>query len=388
MRTYTRHIDDMISSHFKKYKEILILLGSRQCGKTTLVRRIFPDAHYLLADNEPVRKALESYDVHTYRALLAQGREEIIIDEMHQISDPGRAAKIIYDQLPVRLILTGSSSFHLKRKTVESLAGRKIDYHLFPLTLTEHLYQNGTVESLNFRFFTRLLKGDIKEETRLFDLKAILALILNYGLYPNAVNHPADERYLVNFTESLIFKDLVEMNLIESRKTAVDLLRLLAHQTGNIISYAELASQLGADQRTIKRYIEIFEQSFIVFRLTPFTGNRRNELAKSPKIYFYDTGIRNAIINNFSAIDSRPDRGALFENFIISECVKANHYLQGGYSIHYWRTTQKSEVDLVLVKADEIVAVEIKFNGGAFSRAFAGRYPSARTAVITSGNFF
>lgn len=388
MIPYSRHIDDAIASHFSKYREILILLGSRQCGKTTLVRKIFPDAHYLLADNEPVRKALESYDIHTYRALLPRGNDEIIIDEIHQVSDPGRAAKIIYDQLPVRLILTGSSSFHLKRKTVESLAGRKIDYQLYPLTLSEYLYQNGTIETLDYGFFTRLLQGNLAGETRLFDLRAILALILNFGLYPNAVNHPADERYLINFAESLIFKDLIEMNLIENRKTAMDLLRLLAHQTGNIISYAKLASQLGADQRTIKRYIEIFEQSFIVFRLTPFTGNKRNELVKSPKIYFYDTGIRNAIINNFSNIDTRPDKGALFENFIISECVKANHYLQSGYTAHYWRTAQKSEVDLVLVKGDEIIALEIKYNGGSFSRAFRDRYPSAKMDVITAGNFY
>jgi hypothetical protein len=271
---------------------------------------------------------------------------------------------------------------------VESLAGRKIDYQLYPLTLSEYLYQNGTIETLDYGFFTRLLQGNLAGETRLFDLRAILALILNFGLYPNAVNHPADERYLINFAESLIFKDLIEMNLIENRKTAMDLLRLLAHQTGNIISYAKLASQLGADQRTIKRYIEIFEQSFIVFRLTPFTGNKRNELVKSPKIYFYDTGIRNAIINNFSNIDTRPDKGALFENFIISECVKANHYLQSGYTAHYWRTAQKSEVDLVLVKGDEIIALEIKYNGGSFSRAFRDRYPSAKMDVITAGNFY
>ena len=146
--------------------------------------------------------------------------------------------------------------------------------------------------------------------------------ILVYGLYPGMLNHPKDKLYLMNFIDSLIFKDLIELNLIENRRAALDLLKLLAYQIGNLINYSELASSLKIDQRTVKRYIEIFEQSFIIYRLNPISKNSRSEIIKSSKIYFYDIGLRNAIINNFEDINVRPDKGALFENFIISEFIK------------------------------------------------------------------
>jgi predicted AAA+ superfamily ATPase len=197
-----------------------------------------------------------------------------------------------------------------------------------------------------------------------------------------------DVEYLKNFAESLVFKDILELQLIDNKRLAADLLKLLAYQIGNLISYAELSASLGADQRTIKRYIEIFEQSFLIFRLYPFTANRRDEIVKSPKVYYYDTGIRNAIIGDFSDIALRPDRGALFGNFIISECAKANAYAQAGYSLHYWRTKQKSEEDLVLVKGKEVIGAEIKYGKAASSEAFSRRYPEAVRRVLTAGNFY
>jgi len=179
-----------------------------------------------------------------------------------------------------------------------------------------------------------------------------------YGLYPGMLNHPDDTLYLKNFIDSLIFKDILELNLIENRRAALNLLKMLAYQTGNIINYSELSDGLKIDQRTIKRYIDIFEQSFIIFRLHPFTKNRRDELVKAPKIYFYDTGIRNALLNDFTDPDLRSDRGALFENFIITEIIKANTYTNSGFSLNYWRTRQGSEVDLVLTKGKGTTAFD------------------------------
>lgn len=333
---FKRHLDSTIKQHFKNYKEVLILLGSRQTGKTTLVKKTFPQAQYLLVDNEPVRRALETYDINTYKGILELQSGELIIDEIHLLSDPGRAAKILYDQMPVKLIITGSSSFHIKNKTGESLAGRKIDYFLYPLTFSEYLFQNGIEKNLNYNIFSTITgKENPQAKTYLFDRDEILNMALLYGLYPNMLNHPGDTLYLNNFIDSLIFKDLLDLHLIENRRMALNLLKMLAYQAGNIINYSELADNIKADQRTVKRYIEIFEQSFIVFRLYPFTKNRRDELIKSPKIYFYDTGVRNALINDFTDLSIRPDRGALFENFIITEVMKANTYLNAGHTINF-----------------------------------------------------
>jgi len=385
---YIRHLDDPIRAHFTKRREILVLLGSRQTGKTTLVKRLFPDAQYLLVDNEPVRRMLESYDVNVYRSALKSGTTKLIIDEIHLVSNPGRAAKIIYDQLPIQLILTGSSSFHIKNRTAESLTGRKIDYYLFPLTFSEYLVQTGVEETLNFDLFQRIVQDSWSESYRLFDKGSMLSRVLLYGLYPKLVNNPMDVDYLKNFAESLVFKDILELELIENKRLAADLLKMLAYRVGSLISYAELATSLGADQRTIKRYIELFEQSFLIFRLYPFTGNRRDEIVKSPKIYYYDTGVRNAVIGDFSELGIRPDRGALFENFIIAECVKANAYTGSGYTLRYWRSKQKSEVDLVLTKGNRVIGVEIKYGKASFSQAFMRRYPGATCKVVTAENFY
>lgn len=384
-----RHIDATLQAHFSGYKEVLILLGSRQSGKTTLVNRLFPDAQYLLVDNEPVRKALETYDVHTYRSILKPESGYVVIDEIHLVGDPGRAVKIIHDQIPLKLIITGSSSFHIKNRTSESLAGRKIDYFLYPLTFSEYLFQNRVESSLNFNIFDTIINVRQHDPpARLFDVRALLNLVLLYGQYPAMLNYPADRRYLENFVDSLIFKDLLELRLIDNRRAALNLLKLLAYQIGNIVNYSELAQKLQLDQRTVKRYIEIFEDSFIVFRLYPFVGNRRDEIVKSPKIYFFDTGIRNALINDFSEIELRPDAEAMFENFIVSEVVKANRYLNAGYQLHYWRTKQGAEVDLVLTSGKAVIATEIKSRKGSVSTAFKSRFPAARCGITTMDNFY
>jgi len=385
-----RHLDTKIHQHFKKYKQVLILLGSRQVGKTTLVKKIFNKADYFLVDNEPIKKILESYDIETYKALINKNSKEIIIDEIHLLSNPGRAVKIIYDQLEnLRIIITGSSSFHIKNKTGESLAGRKIDYNMYPLTFSEYLNQKGIEENLNFNILQNIIADrDSKNRLYKFDIKNILNSVLIYGQYPHLINNPHDEKYLLNFIDSLIFKDILELNLIEDKRLAKDLLKLLAWQIGNLINYSELASSLKADQRTIKRYIEIFEQSFLLFRLYPYSKNKRDEITKSAKIYFYDTGIRNALIGDFSALDSRADKGALFENFIISELTKQNSYLDSNYKFYYWRTKQGSEIDIVIENNKELIGVEVKYKQKAINKAFKNRYPESKVKLITADNFY
>lgn len=387
-----RHLDSTISQHFDRYKQVLILLGSRQVGKTTLIKKIFPKGDYFLVDNEPIRRILESYDIEAYKTLIREHSKEIIIDEIHLLDNPGRAVKILYDQLEnIRLIITGSSSFHIKNKTGESLAGRKIDYAMYPLTFSEYLNQKGIEKTLNFNILEKILddkKYHPENQWYPLDIKNILESVLLYGQYPHLIEHPQDEKYLLNFVDSLIFKDILELNLIEDKKLAKDLLKLLAFQIGNLISYAELASSLKADQRTIKRYIEIFEQSFILFRLYPYSNNKRDEISKAAKIFFYDSGVRNALIGDFSSLEARTDKGALFENFIISELIKQESYAGKNSKFCYWRTKQGSEIDVVLETGNELIGVEIKYKHKAINKAFKNRYPHAKVRLITADNFY
>ncbi len=386
-----RHLDNKISQHFNKYKQILILLGSRQVGKTTIVKKIFPQADYFLVDNEPIKKILESYDVEAYKSLFSKNSVEVIIDEIHLLSDPGRAAKIIYDQLDyTKLIITGSSSFHIKNKTSESLAGRKIDYNIYPLTFSEYLYQKNIEKDLNFNILEKIIKDDSKTSDSVckFDLENILNNVLIYGQYPHVINYPQDKKYLLNFVDSLIFKDVLELSLIGDKKLARDLLKLLALQIGNLINYSELAISLKVDQRKIKRYIEIFEQSFILFRLYPYSKNKRYEISKTAKIFFHDVGVRNALIEDFSDLNSRMDKGALFKNFIISELIKQNSYLEKDFKFYYWRTKQGSEIDVVLERGEELIGVEIKCKRKNINKAFKNRYPQAKLKMVTINNFY
>lgn len=382
-----RHLDKTIITHFDTYRQALVLLGARQVGKTTLLKRLFPKAHYLLLDNEHTKQILESYDLNTYRQILGK-HQFIILDELHLLTNPGRAVKIIYDQLPsTKLIVTGSSSFHIKNKTSESMAGRKIEYHLYPLTFAEYLAQTKVEPTLNTNMLDRLI-SNTTPLPRAFSPSEIAKNAMLYGLYPELITLPQDTTYLSNLADSVVFKDILELNLIDNQTKAKQLLKLLAYQIGNLVNYSELSNKLDLDQRTVKKYIDIFEQSFIIYRLYPYSTRTRNELTKAPKIYFWDLGLRNAIINNFDPLSLRPDAGALFENFIITEIHKLNTYTQSGYQLHYWRTKAGSEIDLVLTKSNSLYACEIKLNSGRVTSAFASRYPHAKTLLVTLKNFY
>lgn len=383
-----RHIDDAIRNHFSRFRQALVLFGARQVGKTTLLKRIFPDALYLLVDEKPVRDVLETYSTSSYKHLI-KNTKQIVIDEAHLIGEPGRAIKILYDQIEgVQIIVTGSSALHIKNKTGESLAGRSIVYHLYPLTFSEYLYQTGITDAIDDTILQKILKQDADIKPKLFDQDSTLERILLYGGYPYTLNTVRDKVYLENLAEAAVFKDIVELNLIDNKAKAGELLKLLAYQTGNLISYAELGRKLSLHTQTVQRYIEIFEQSFLLHRLYPFSQNKRNEIGKMPKIYFWDLGLRNALIRNFDTLKLRADAGALFENFIINEVKKLIAYERQDYRVNFWRLKSGAEVDLVLSTHNSIIGCEIKLDKGKPSRAFVNRYPKAKLHTITAQNFY
>ena len=382
-----RQIDKKLKDHFEKYGLVLVLSGPRQVGKTTVLKRLFPDAKYFLLDEERLRKVFETFDSLVYKQNFG-GSDFIVLDEVHLLSNPGRAVKIIHDLMPEKkVIITGSSALNIKNKTAESLAGRKIEYKMWPLTVSEYFYQTEVEEEMNFDVIENIL-GNKEMRVRLFNLKEMTKHLLVYGNYPFLVNNSTDQIYLRSLSESVIFKDIVDLHLIENKKVAGDMLKLLAFQVGNMVNYAEIASKLSVDVRTIQKYIEIFEQSYILFRVYPLMGNKRQEIIKRPKIYFYDNGIRNGLINNFVDVDNRADKGALFENFVVSEVMKVNSYGDYGFEMNFWRTKDGSEVDLVLSRHGEMYACEIKFDKGSVSKAFTNRYPEAKTRVITAENYY
>jgi len=376
-----RHIEDLLLTHHKERDEALILLGARQVGKTTLLKRLFHDAHYFLLDNEAQRFLFERYDISYYKSAISKlGQNMLVIDEIQLLSDPGRAIKILYDQVPgIKIVATGSSTLNIKNNK----------YTLFPLTFSEMLMQKGIIDVLDYKILENIKSTKILlPKAYIFDIFGIVREVLTFGSYPHLVQNPGDIEYLRNIANDVIYKDMLELNLIENRSDASRLLKLLAYQIGNIVNYSQIASSLSIDVRRVQRYIEIFEKSFLLFRLYPYSSNKKTELKKSPKIYFHDLGIRNAIINNFENLDVRNDKGAIFENFIICEVIKSNEYTQSGYKLYYWRTKSGSEVDLVLEKNDQLVACEIKFSGGRTSNAFQNRYPNAKLYVAALENFY
>lgn len=387
MNTY-RLIEKQLKKHFSTHKQAIILLGARQVGKTTLLKRLFPNAYYLLVDEKPICDKLETYSSDVYRTLIGSARQ-IILDEVHLLIDPGRTIKLFYDQLPDRqIIVTGSSALQIKNKTTESMAGRAFHYYLYPLTWGEYLFQHQIERTPNLFIHQKIVSSLSASTVKPYDVKAILERVLLYGQYPELVNQPPNRHYLENLASKAVFQDILELNLIDHRAKAVELLKLLAYQIGNLISYTDLSNRLGISTPTVQRYVEILEQSFIVYRLYPFSRNKRDEIGKAPKIYFWDLGLRNALINNFDSLMLRPDAGAMFENFIINEIQKENNYLDLKYQMNYWRLKSGAEVDLVLSLHDKLIGCEIKLNAGKISSAFVNRYPHAQTHLLTADNFF
>ena len=352
-------------------KKAIILMVARQVGKTTLLQHIF-DAEkenvlWLSCDNQDVRQLFENFSAERMKSIAA-GKKYIVIDEAQRIQNVGVNLKIIIDQIPgVQLFATGSSSFDLANKINEPLTGRKWEYRLFPLSFEE-----------------------LVNHTNLLEEKRMPPHRLVFGAYPDVVSNPGDEiEILRGLTDSYLYKDILEFDKIHKPDKLMRLLQALAYQVGTEVSYNELAQLCGLDAKTVDAYISILEQAYIVFRLGSFSRNLRNELKSSRKIYFYDNGVRNAVIGNFSQIESRMDAGALFENYVISERVKRNVYTGNYARSWFWRTTAKQEVNYLEEKDGKLTAVELKWNPRRKASpplSFQRAYPDADFIVINRDN--
>lgn len=364
--------DSIISSCFKG--KIILLSGARQVGKTTLLkevlRKINVPSVWLNCDEADVLEAFSEAGTSTQLLqLVGPNNRLVVIDEAQQIPEIGKKLKLLYDTYPnIQIIATGSSSFELQDRTSEPLTGRKITYHLFPVSYKESV-QNTTAP----------------EAKRMLDTRLV------YGFYPEVFNNPGNEKeILLEIANSYLYKDIMQLEGIRKPVHVEKLLRALAFQVGNEVSYHELAKTVGnIDTATVEKYLDIFEKAFIIFKLPAFSRNLRNEIKKGKKYYFYDNGIRNVLISNFSIPEMRMDKGALWENFLISERMKQNHYNKNYANAYFWRTHNQAEIDYIEEKDGLIEAFEIKWKKQKvnFPNSFLSAYPNHTTTVISRSDF-
>jgi len=364
-----RILSKNIISKLNRNKAIIII-GARQTGKTTLLKSLFTaqDVLWLDADEQDVRELFNQASSTQFKVLFKK-YNTIIVDEAQRIKDVGLKFKLITDQLKDKqLIATGSSSFELNNKLNESLTGRKWEYMLYPLSFAEMANENGLLE-----------------EKRLLNHRLI------YGYYPDVVNNPGEEKEILKqLSDSYLYKDILMWQNIKKPEKLVNLLQALALQLGSEVSYNELGKTIGLDNQTIEKYIQLLEKSFVIYRLRSFSRNLRKELKKSQKIYFYDNGIRNALIANFNLPNLRQDIGALWENFIITERIKHTHYNNIWANKYFWRTHSQQEIDYIEEYDGKIYAYEIKWHKHAkahLSKTFIKAYPCAEFKVINQDNF-
>jgi predicted AAA+ superfamily ATPase len=349
----------------------IIILGSRQVGKTTLLQKLtnrLENVLWLNAD-EPDVQTMFANPSSTLLATEFAKAKIIVIDEAQRIRDIGIKLKLITDQIKdIQLIATGSSALELANEVNEPLTGRKWEYNLYPLSFEEMVSHHGLTEE-----------------------KRLLPHRLVYGYYPDVVTSEGNEKdVLKQLSESFLYKDLLSWNKIKKSDKIIKLLQALSFQVGNQVSYNELGNLVGLDNETVEGYIQMLEQTFIIFRLGTFSRNLRTELKKTKKIYFYDNGIRNALIANFQQVGLRQDMGALWENFMISERMKYNANNSVWSNRYFWRTSAQQEVDYIEEKDGLIHAFEFKWNvrkSGRITRAFTNAYPDAKATIITPENF-
>jgi len=321
----------------------IILLGARQTGKTTLLKQLYENKDHTLwlnGDDSDVQNLFAHASSTSLRASIGN-YTTVIVDEAQRIENVGLKLKLITDQIPnIQLIATGSSAFELSNRVNEPLTGRKWEFQLFPLSFAEMVQHHGLLEE-----------------------KRLLRHRMLYGYYPDVVvNQGIEKKILKQLADSYLYKDVLQWEGIQKPEKLLTLLKALAFQIGSQVSYNELAGTCGLDSKTVEKYILLLEKAFVIFRLGSFARNLRNELKFSRKIYFYDCGIRNSLISNFNQIEMRDDRGALWENFLVSERMKKLHYDESWVNSYFWRTKDQQEIDYIEEKDGVISAFEFKWN--------------------------
>lgn len=367
-----RELYNVIRQSLFKGKAI-ILIGARQVGKSTLMKEIISKVNLkvqaLDCDRPEDRALLADISSSDLRRLVADNKI-IYIDEAQMVPEIGLTMKRIVDEYPnVQLLVTGSSSLDLTNKLNEPLTGRKQELNLFPVSTKEIFNAQGLLA----------VKGNLEQR-------------LVYGSYPYIYEHPAEaESDIMELSNSYLYKDLLKVNDVRRPVLLDKLLKALAFQVGSLVSYNEIAQLIGSDSKTVEKYIDLLEKCYVVFRINGLSRNLRNELKKAKKVYFYDNGVRNAVIQNFASLGMRNDVGALWENFIIGERIKYNSYSQRNCFKYFWRNDRQQEIDYVEEKNGQFEAFEFKWNplksNVKMPESFSKAYNIDSLHVITPDNY-
>lgn len=353
--------------------KVVVLYGPRQVGKTTLVQELMARTSlpytYINADELLYREALSSQNRRILGELLGNSAL-LVIDEAQQVPNIGLNLKILVDNYPhVAIVATGSSSFDLANKVSEPLTGRKLTLTLYPVSY-----------------------GELAETLGEFEAHADLERWLIWGGYPGIVTAEAGlrERLLGELVGSYLYRDILELDGVRRAEKIVDLLRLLAFQIGQEVSIAELATTLALNRQTVERYLDLLEKVFVIFRVGGLARNLRKEVTKTARYYFFDNGVRNSLIQNFNRLHLRNDVGQLWENYLMVERRKANHYAGRNVNTYFWRTYDQKELDYIEERDGRLFGYEFKWHGqmrSATQREFLSAYPEAEVTTITRENF-
>ncbi len=366
-----RTIQKSIENCFFKGK-VIVLYGARQVGKTTLIKEIekkgvAAKTLYLNCDEPDFREILSDVSSTQLKGIIGQ-KKVVFIDEAQRVKNIGLTLKLMVDNFPdVQVVATGSSSLDLSDEIIEPLTGRKYEFFLYPFSLAE-----------------------LQDKYSLIEIRRILNNRIILGMYPEIVEKPDEAEILLrNLASSYLYKDILQYQDIRRPELLERLLTALALQVGNEVSYNELSNLLGVNKQTIANYIQLLEKAFVIFRLPPFSRNLRNELTKLRKIYFFDTGIRNALLNNLNRFELRQDVGPMWENYMICERKKINNNTGNFVNSYFWRTHQQQEIDYLEEKDGQINAYEFKWQTGKkrVPKAFTKAYQGSKIQFIDKENY-
>ena len=365
-----RDLEDLIYNNLNKGKAI-ILYGPRRVGKTTLIKHLFDNRNiphlYLNCREKRIQEAIIP-DSLKLKAIIGK-QQNIIFDEAQYLEAPGEVLSLLTDSFPgLNVIASGSSSFELSGKVQEPATGRNLPYYLFPPGYHE-----------------------IEKHFPATDINFYLDQTLRFGAYPEVFQYSTEEEkihYLQTLTDDYLYKDILEFERIKRSKKLRDLLVAISLQVGSEVSYSELATTLSVDRKTIEYYIDLLEKTYVLFRLYPFSRNLRSEINRKVKIYFYDNGVRNALINNFNPLHIRSDSGGLFENYFISEMIKQNINRLYRSNFYFWRTYTQKEIDLIEEKEGKLFGYECKYSDKrgmpkATRREFQAAYPGSTVSTVS-----